>query len=106
MSAPRTFLVRSGMSPTVTADGELVPGKRGPDIYATVRRRGLRVDWEITAGPTGEPYAWGRTWTEGGADVSAICAAHRRDLGAVASCPIHGDTPTPGCMLCRRTVTS
>jgi hypothetical protein len=77
VSASRTFLARSGMSPTVTADGYLVFGERGPDIYATVRRRGLRVDWEIHAGPTGEPYAWGRTWTQGGADVEAIAAAHR-----------------------------
>jgi hypothetical protein len=77
VSAPRTFLARSGTSFTVTADGALVPAQRGPDIFATVRRRGLHVDWEITAGPTGEPYAWGRTWTQGGADVEAIRAAHR-----------------------------
>jgi hypothetical protein len=77
VSAPRTFVARSGMSPTITADDRIVFGERGPDIFATVRRRGLHVDWEITAGPTGEPYAWGRTWTVGGAKAEANAAAHR-----------------------------
>lgn len=73
-------MLRSGMSVTVTADGALVPAERGPDIYGTVRRRGLHVDWEIHAGPTGEPLAWGRTWTKGGAWVEAIAAAHKPGL--------------------------
>lgn len=85
MSAPRTYRVRSGISPTITADDQLVYGERGPDIYAHVQRHGLHVDWEITAGPTGEPYAWGRTWTKGGADVEAIAAAHRPGLGKAAA---------------------
>jgi hypothetical protein len=73
------------MSPTVTAEGVLVPGERGPDIYAHVRRHGLRVEWEITAGPTGEPLAWGITWTRGGANVEAIAAAHRPGLAKEAA---------------------
>jgi len=85
VSAKSTFLVRSGMSPTVTADGYLVPGERGPDIYATVQRHGLHVEWEITAGPTGEPLAWGITWTRGGANVEAIAAAHRPGLAKEAA---------------------
>lgn len=80
MSAPSTFLVRSGISPAVTANGELVYGELSPDIYAHVQRRGLHVGWEITAGLTGEPLAWGITWTRGGANVEAVCAAHRPGL--------------------------
>jgi hypothetical protein len=48
-----------------------------PDIYGHVLRDGLHVRWEITAGKTGEPLAWGRTWTKGGAWVEAIHAAYR-----------------------------
>jgi len=78
MTAISTFLARSGMSPTVTADGQLHFGERGPDIYAHIRRRGfLNWDWEVTAGRTGEPLAFGTTRTRGGAEVGAIAAAHR-----------------------------
>lgn len=81
MTATSTFLVRSGISMVVAADGALVPGERGPSIYAHVRRRVLRVGWEITAGPAGEPLAWGITWTRGGAKVEAIAAAYRHRPG-------------------------
>ena len=78
MSAKSTYLARSGMSFTVAADGALVPAERGPDIYAHVQRRGfMHVEWEITAGLSGEPLAWGTTWTRGGANAEAIAAAHR-----------------------------
>lgn len=86
MSAPRTYLVRSGISPTVTADDQLVPGERGPEIWAHVQRVGfLHVEWEITAGPTGEPRAWGTTLTKWGADLEAKAAAHRPGIGKAAA---------------------
>jgi hypothetical protein len=85
VSASSTFLVRSGMSPIVTTDGRIVYGERGPDIYAHVQRRGLHVEWEITAGPTGEPLASGETWTRGGANVAAIAAAHHPRIGKEAA---------------------
>jgi hypothetical protein len=73
-----TTLVRSGMCPTVTADGVLVLGKRGPDIYARVEKTGfMHWEWEIFAGPYGEPYDWGSKRTKGDALVAAIAAAHR-----------------------------
>lgn len=77
-----TRLLRYGLYAVITAAEELVYGAGDePDIYGTVRRRGpLSVDWEITAGPTGEPLAWGRTWTRGGAWVAASAAAHRPGL--------------------------
>lgn len=80
MTAVSTHLVRSGMSPTVTAEGELVLGERGPDIYAHVHRKGITVHWEITAGRTGEVLVFGHTWTRAGAMVEAIAAAHRPSL--------------------------
>lgn len=75
-----TRLLHDGRSVVWTADNRLVT-TGSPHIYGTVRRRGvLSVDWEITAGPTGEPLAWGRTWTRGGAWVEASAAAHRPGL--------------------------
>lgn len=75
-----TRLLHDGRSIVYTADERLVITE-GPGVYGTVRRRGpLSVDWEITAGPTGEPLAWGRTWTRGGAWVEASAAAHRPGL--------------------------
>lgn len=71
MTAVTTRAVRFGSY-------SLTPGGHDePDIYGHVVRKGLRVHWEITAGPRGEPIAWGRTFTRGGAWVEAIAAAHR-----------------------------
>lgn len=73
------FLARSGMYSLADDPDTGLPrlGAGEPDIFAHVARRGLAVDWEITAGKYGEPLAWGRTWTRGGAWVEAIAAAHR-----------------------------
>lgn len=76
MTAVMTRMVRSGKSPVIDASDRLVMID-GPDTYAHVWRVGLRVEWEITAGKYGESLAWGRTWTQAGAWVEAIAAAHR-----------------------------
>lgn len=75
-----TYLVRHGRSFTYTADYRPVLTE-GPDIYATLRRAGfLHVEWEVTAGRTGEPLAFGSTLTWSGADLEARCAAHKPTL--------------------------
>lgn len=76
------FLVRSGQYSLANDPDTGLPrlGAGEPDIFAHVARRGWHVDWEITAGPTGEPLAWGRTWTVAGARVEAIRVAHRPGL--------------------------
>lgn len=76
------FLARSGMYSLANDPATGLPrlGAGEPDIYAHVARRGLHVDWEITAGTFGEPLAWGRTWTVAGARIEAIAAAHRPSL--------------------------
>jgi hypothetical protein len=78
MSAKTSQVLRYGKFNTVAATGEFYGYGDEPDIWGHVTRRGLfRWEWEITAGPTGEPLAWGITWTRGGANVEAIAAAHR-----------------------------
>jgi len=78
MTALTSRMVRSGRSPVITADYQLVLGD-GPDVYAHVIRLGRwrGVSWWITAGKDGKTIAVGRTWTRGGAWVKAIAAAHR-----------------------------
>lgn len=72
-----TVLLRTGRSHVLTADDRLVMAD-GQDIYGTVVRHGLRVDWWISYGPYGDELAAGRTWTVGGAWVEATAAAHRQ----------------------------
>lgn len=78
MTAVSSSVVRFGRYAVITAADETFfsPGDE-PGIWAHVRRAGLKVEWEITAGKTGEQLAWGQTWTRGGAWVEAIAAAHR-----------------------------
>lgn len=82
-----TYLVRHGRNAVWTADDRYVVTD-GPDIYATLRRAGfLHVEWEITAGPAGEPLAWGTTLTWSGADVEARAAAHRPGITKAVTKP-------------------
>jgi hypothetical protein len=69
-------MLRTGRSPVITADYQLVT-LDGPDIYGTVERRGWRVRWSVRAGWNGEELSAGRTLTRGGAWVKAVAAAHR-----------------------------
>jgi hypothetical protein len=78
MTAVSTRLLHYGRFAVFTADNRLVyAANDAPDIYGHVWRGRRYAWWEITAGKTGEPLAWGRTWTKGGAWVKAIRAAHR-----------------------------
>lgn len=78
----QVFMVRSGQYSLAPDPETGLPrlGAGEPDIFAHVDRRGWHVEWEITAGTFGEPLAWGRTWTVGGARVEAIAAAHKPSL--------------------------
>ncbi len=77
-----TRLVRKGDHTELSATWEpytVAPGE--PDIYGHVLRRHIGyVEWEITAGPHGEPLAWGVTLTKSGAWIEATVAACRRDI--------------------------
>ena len=81
MTAISTRRLRTGRSPVITADDQLVMGD-GPDIYGHVLRHRLHCHWQITEGPYGAELAEGRTWTKGGAWVEAIAAAHRPGIGS------------------------
>ena len=77
MTAVSSRLLRYGRFAVTTAADELFYGGIDePDTYGHVTRDGWRVRWGITAGRCGEPLAWGRTWTKGGAWASASAAAH------------------------------
>jgi hypothetical protein len=78
VTAVSSTVVRYGHYNTHPATGEVYGYGDEPDIWAHVCRSApLSVDWEITAGKYGEPLAWGRTWTKGGARWKAFCAAQR-----------------------------
>ena len=71
MTAVTSLIVRTGAY-------SLTPGVADrPDVYAHIHRRGLRIAWRISVGRNGWVFAWGRTWTRGGALVEAIAAANR-----------------------------
>jgi hypothetical protein len=76
VTAVTTFVARYGKSPVFTADDRYIPFAE-PDIYGHLVRRVLTFEWEITAGKYGEPLAWGRALTQGGARWKAVAAAQR-----------------------------
>lgn len=76
MTAVITFVARYGKSAVFTADDQLVMTDE-PNIYGHLVRRGLHIEWDITAGKAGEVLSWGTALTQGGARWKAIAAAQK-----------------------------
>lgn len=87
MTGVTTLRVATRSYATVAATYETYQtGPAGPDIYATIVRRGRwRWRWTIwTTGSVDTELGWGRAWTHDGAVGQAIKAAHRPGVtGAV-----------------------